>query len=327
MKQLINEFARGLKTKLNESVKKNPTPVGGSLAADKPGSPQNNQLLLVVSGMSGGGKSTALRALEDLGFYCVDNLPAALLPGFFEQIRNNPELYARVALGIDARSRGSDQQRLPEQLEQLAESGLQHRLLFLTADTRTIIKRFSETRRRHPLTFDQQALPAAIEREKTLLQPLQKRADWVIDTSEINIHQLRSQVWKYVGSEQSTMTVMLVSFAFKKGLPQDLDFVFDVRHCPNPHWIDELRGLTGRDQAVREWLESEATVQAVRDDVLGFLQRWIADIRDSQRSYLTIGIGCTGGRHRSVYLVEWLAVELRKTFASVEVYHRELNGG
>ncbi len=295
--------------------------------SELPNSGHGQQQLLVVSGMSGGGKSTALHALEDLGFYCVDNLPAALLSGFFEQIRNNPTLYAQVALGIDARSRGTDQQRLPEQLEQLAGSGLQPRLLFLTADTRTIIKRFSETRRRHPLTFDQQALPAAIEREKALLQPLQLRADWVIDTSEINIHQLRQQVWKYVGSEQSTMTIMLESFAYKKGLPQDLDFVFDVRHCPNPHWIDELRGLTGRDQAVREWLESESTVQALRDDVLGFLQRWLPEIRDSQRSYLTIGIGCTGGRHRSVYLVEWLATELRRSFASVEVYHRELNGG
>jgi UPF0042 nucleotide-binding protein len=250
-----------------------------------------------------------------------------LLPGFFEQIRNNPALYARVALGIDARSRGSDQQRLPEQLQQLADSGLQHRLLFLTADSRSILKRFSETRRRHPLTFDQQALPAAIKRERTLLQPLQALADWVIDTSEINIHQLRQQVWKYVGSEQSTMTVMLESFAYKRGLPQDLDFVFDVRHCPNPHWIDELRGLTGRDQAVREWLESDVTVQALRNDILGFLQRWLPEIRDSQRSYLTIGIGCTGGRHRSVYLVEWLAEQLRQDLSSVEVYHRELNGG
>ena len=295
--------------------------------SDLPVGGQGKQLLLVVSGMSGGGKSTALHALEDLGFYCVDNLPAALLPGFFEQIRSNPGLYARVALGIDARSRGSDQQRLPQQLEQLAESGLQHRLLFLTADTRTILKRFSETRRRHPLTFDQQALPAAIELEKALLQPLQQRADWVIDTSEINIHQLRQQVWKYVGSEQSTMTIMLESFAYKKGLPQDLDFVFDVRHCPNPHWVDELRSLTGRDREVREWLENEASVQALRDDILGFLQRWLPEIRDGQRSYLTIGIGCTGGRHRSVYLVDWLAKELRQTFTSVEVYHRELNGG
>jgi UPF0042 nucleotide-binding protein len=250
-----------------------------------------------------------------------------LLPGFFEQIRNNPVLYARAALGIDARSRGADQQRLPEQLQQLAQSGLQHRLLFLTADTRIIIKRFSETRRRHPLTFDQQALPAAIEREKSLLQPLQASADWVIDTSEINIHELRQQVWKYVGLEQSAMSITLESFAYKRGLPQDLDFVFDVRHCPNPHWIDELRGLTGQDLAVREWLENDATVQALREDVLGFLQRWLPQISASQRSYLTIGIGCTGGRHRSVYLVDWLATELREDYESVKVYHRELHGG
>lgn len=312
--------------KLNRSGKNFAAATSSPKETDTANKGQGKQQLLVVSGMSGGGKSTALHALEDLGFYCVDNLPAALLPGFFEQIRANPDLYARVALGIDARSRGADQQRLPEQLEQLAASGLQPRLLFLTADTRTIIKRFSETRRRHPLTFEQHALPAAIEQEKTLLQPLQIRADWVIDTSELNIHQLRQQVWKHVGSEQSTMTIMLESFAYKKGLPQDLDFVFDVRHCPNPHWVDELRGLTGRDQAVREWLENESTVQDLRDDILGFLQRWLPEIRDSQRSYLTIGIGCTGGRHRSVYLVEWLANELRQSFPSVEVYHRELGG-
>ena len=176
------------------------------------------QKLLVVSGLSGGGKSTALHALEDLGYYCVDNLPAALLPAFFEQVKTDPQLYARVALGIDARARGSDQQQLPTQLEQLADSGLQHRLLFLTADTRTIIKRFGETRRRHPLTFDQQALPAAIDREKSLLTAVQESADWVIDTSDTNIHELRQQVWKYVGSDQPTMTLVLESFAFKRGL-------------------------------------------------------------------------------------------------------------
>lgn len=292
--------------------------------AELPSRTQGRAQLLVVSGLSGGGKSTALHALEDLGFFCVDNLPAALLPGFFEQIRNHPGLYAQVALGIDARSRGSDQQRLPEQLDQLAQSGLQHRLLFLTADTRTIIKRFSETRRRHPLTFDRQALPAAIEHEKSLLQALQLRADWVIDTSDINIHELRQQVWKYVGSEQSTMSIVLESFAYKRGLPQDLDFVFDTRHCPNPHWIDELRGLTGLDQPVKDWLHSAETVKALRSDILSFLQRWLPEIRDSQRSYLTIGIGCTGGRHRSVYLVEWLAAQLRRDFQQVGVYHREL---
>jgi len=285
------------------------------------------QQLLVVSGLSGGGKSTALHALEDLGFYCVDNLPAALLPGFFEQILKNPDLYARVALGIDARSRGSDLQRLTEHLDQLAQSSLQHRLLFLTADTRAIIKRFSETRRRHPLTFDEQALPAAIEHEKQLLQALQARADWVIDTSDINIHELRQQVWKYVGLEQSSMTVVLESFAYKRGLPQDLDFVFDVRHCPNPHWIDELRGLTGLDQAVKDWLQSSDTMRNVHDDILSFLKRWLPEIRDSQRSYLTIGIGCTGGRHRSVFVVESLAAQLRQDYGSVQVYHRELQGG
>ena len=297
-----------------------PSTADGQAQSSETGSQQ----LLVVSGLSGGGKSTALRALEDLGYYCVDNLPAALLPGFFEQIRIDPTLYSRVALGIDARSRGSDQERLATQLDELTQSGLQHRLLFLTADARAIIKRFGETRRRHPLTFDQQALPAAIEREKDLLAPLQKRADWVIDTSDINIHELRQQVWKYVGSNTSTMTIVVQSFAFKRGLPQDLDFVFDARHCPNPHWEEDLQGLTGRDEPVREWLEQYPVVLEFRDHILSFLQRWLPDIRDSQRSYLTIGIGCTGGRHRSVYLAEKIAGQLREGDSPIVLYHREL---
>ena len=191
-----------------------------------PGQPE--RLLVLVTGMSGGGKSTALRALEDLGFYCVDNLPAALLPAFAEQVRSGPPEYARVALGVDARSRGQDLEGIPGWLRELEGTGIASQLLFLDADTKAIIKRFSETRRRHPLTSDDRALPQAIERETALLATLKDRADWVIDTSETNIHQLRRQVWKCIGAENDGMTVVLESFAFKRGVPQDVDFIFDA---------------------------------------------------------------------------------------------------
>jgi UPF0042 nucleotide-binding protein len=288
-------------------------------------SPAAQQRLVLVSGLSGGGKTTALHALEDLGYYCVDNLPAALLPNFAEQLRNDPVLYFRVAMGIDARVRGPELERIPAWLDQLGSSGLSNQLLFLTADTRAIIKRFSETRRRHPLTQDRHALPAAIEREKDLLGALQNRADWVIDTSDINIHQLRRQVWKCIGSDEQSMTVVLESFAFKRGVPQDVDFLFDTRHLPNPHWIEELRNLTGLDSAVKNWLEQDAVVNELFTDILELLQRWLPEIQKSQRSYVTIGIGCTGGRHRSVYLADRLAASLRHQFGPVVLHHREID--
>lgn len=282
------------------------------------------QQLIVVTGLSGGGKSTALHALEDLGHYCVDNLPAALLPDFAAHVRSDPVLYARVSLGVDARSRGPELEGIPGWLDELSQQGLNAQLLFVTADTRTLIKRFSETRRRHPLTRDQRALPSAIEQEKALLEPLRHRADWVIDTSDTNIHQLRGQVWKTVGEAGGGMTIVLESFAFKQGIPQDVDFVFDLRHLPNPYWMDELRNLTGSDPAVVEWLENDEAVHTQYQDIRDFLVRWLPQIARSQRSYVTIGIGCTGGRHRSVYLVERLATELRERFDPVVLHHRDL---
>ena len=286
-------------------------------------SPRVQQLVL-VSGLSGGGKSTALRALEDLGFYCVDNLPAALLPEFARQVLDNPDLYWRVSLGIDARSGGPDLERIPAWLDQMTRSGLSNQLVFLTADTRAIIKRFSETRRRHPLTRDQHALPVAIDQEKVLLAALQQRADWVIDTSDINIHQLRRQVWKCINTEAEPMTIVLESFAYKRGVPQDVDFVFDVRHLPNPHWIEELRHMSGLEQPVRQWLEQDDSVDGMFKELLGLLENWLPEIQKSQRSYVTIGIGCTGGRHRSVYLAARLAESLGHRFQPVLVHHREL---
>jgi len=280
--------------------------------------------LVLVTGLSGGGKSTALRAIEDLGFYCVDNLPAALLPEFAAQIKHGTDIYSRVALGIDARSPEQDLCEIPAWLEGLSGSGIACQMLFLDADRRAIIKRFSETRRRHPLTTDQRALPTAIEREIKLLEGLRQRADWVIDTSDTNIHQLRRQVWNCIGSGDESMTVVLESFAFKRGVPQDVDFIFDARILPNPHWIESLRDFSGLDEPVREWLDQDEAVERMIGDVLGFLRTWLPEFRRSQRSYVTVGIGCTGGRHRSVYLVDRLAKDLGADFGDVLIHHREL---
>jgi UPF0042 nucleotide-binding protein len=282
------------------------------------------QKLVLVSGLSGSGKSTALHALEDLGYYCVDNLPAAMLPAFAQQLRNDPELYSHVALGIDARAHGPDIEHIPAWLDQLADHGLPNQLLFLTADTKVLIKRFSETRRRHPLTREEHALPSAIEHEKSLLDSLAKRADWVVDTSDINIHQLRRQVWKCIGTEDQSMTIVLQSFAFKRGVPQDLDFLFDARHLPNPYWVEELRNLSGLSKPVRAWLEENSLVNKLFDDIHNFLIDWLPEIKKGQRSYVTIGIGCTGGRHRSVYLADRLEASLRQQISPVVVHHREM---
>ena len=282
------------------------------------------QRLILVSGLSGSGKSTALRALEDQGCYCVDNLPAALLKDFAEQIGKYPELYSTVALGIDARSRDPELGAIPNWLDTRNKAGLHCQLLFLTADTKAIIKRFSETRRRHPLTNDQQALPQAIEKEKKLLEPLKLRSDWIIDTSDTNIHQLKRQVWNCLGGERDSMMVVLESFAYKRGIPQDVDFVFDARNLPNPYWVEELRDFSGLDNTVSEWLESNEAVDRMYTDIEQFLLHWLPDFRDDQRSYVTVGIGCTGGKHRSVYLADRLAKRLRSDFGRILIHHREL---
>ena len=280
--------------------------------------------LVLVTGLSGAGKSTALRALEDLGYNCVDNLPAALLREFAQHVSHGPAAYSRVALGIDARSPENDLADIPRWLDSLAGTGIACQMLFLEADSKAIIKRFSETRRRHPLTGDVHALPQAIRKESDLLDGLRERADWVIDTSDTNIHQLRRQVWKCIDADNESMTIVLESFAFKRGVPQDVDFIFDARILPNPHWVESLREFSGLDEPVRKWLENDTSVERMIGDVLGFLKAWLPEFRDSQRSYVTVGIGCTGGRHRSVYLVDRLAQGLGEEFGEVLIHHREL---
>jgi len=281
------------------------------------------QDIIIVSGMSGGGKSTALNALEDLGYYCIDNLPGAMLPDFGPQLSANPELYKKVALGIDARSRESDLHVVLDWMRELNKSGLNCRLLFITAEKPVLLKRFSETRRRHPLTGSDKTLTDAIENEAHLLKPLRRASDLVIDSSHTNIHQLRRQVWNFVDRRSSDMTIVLQSFAYKLGVPQDADFIFDARILPNPHWQEALRPLTGKDKAVIAWLENDEQVGKMAQDIEAFMDTWLPLFQDAQRSYMTICIGCTGGKHRSVYLAERLARSLGKKHPNVLVHHRE----
>ena len=282
------------------------------------------QNVIIVSGMSGGGKSTALNALEDLGYYCVDNLPGELLPGFGPQLLSNPELYRKVALGIDARSREANLQEVLDWMESLRADGFNCKLLFITADKPVLIQRFSETKRRHPLTGNDQALPAAIESERELLTPLRLQADQVIDSSNTNIHQLRRQVWNFTDRRTSGLSIVLQSFAFKLGVPQDVDFMFDARILPNPYWEDELTALDGKNDRVTKWLESNDQVIRMTGDIQGFLENWLPAFQQAQRSYVTIGIGCTGGKHRSVYLAEKLGGALLKKYDNVLIHHREM---
>ena len=279
--------------------------------------------VIIVSGMSGSGKSTALNALEDLGYYCIDNLPGAMLPDFGPQMLENPDLYRKVALGIDARSRESDLLVVLDWMTWLRENGFVCKLLFITADKPVLIKRFSETRRRHPLTSSKMVLTDAIENEKDLLEPLRPHAIQVIDSSNTNIHQLRRQVWNCVDNRSGGMTIVLQSFAFKQGVPQDVDFMFDARILPNPFWQEGLKLLTGKDKAVCEWLESNPAVLKMTQDILEFMRNWLPSFQNAQRSYVTIGIGCTGGKHRSVYLAEKLAAMLDGDHDKVLVHHRE----
>ena len=281
--------------------------------------------LIIVSGLSGSGKTVALRTLEDLGYYCVDNLPAALMPAFVQAISQGPgSLQHRLAVGVDVRNRAENLNRLPEILAELARSDIGYRLVFLDTRDEVLIKRYSETRRRHPLSGDGLGLAEAIAEERRLLKPMLAIADRVVDTSDLNVHQLRRLVITEMGLTAGSLTLLFESFAYRRGVPADADFVFDARCLPNPHWDSKLRPLSGKDAPVREWLESKPEVAEFSGDLRGFLQTWLPRFESDGRSYVTICIGCTGGRHRSVYLAERLAEDFRQRYAQVLTYHREM---
>ncbi len=277
--------------------------------------------LVVLSGLSGSGKSVALNALEDAGYYCIDNIPIALLQSFVDEtLPQQDPAFSRVALCADARN-AADIPRLPLLVQELRKAGIACEVIFLQADEDVLLSRFSETRRKHPLTSDKVSLTEALEQESGLLEPIVDIADLVLDTSATNVHELRSLIGSRVADRaEGKLAILLESFGFKRGLPADADFVFDVRCLPNPYWEPTLRPLTGRDRPVREFLDNDPLVQAMVDDIASFLQRWIQSYKDSQRAYMTVAIGCTGGRHRSVYVADAVAGRLRSV-ESVQTRH------
>ena len=280
--------------------------------------------LIVLTGMSGGGKTVALRALEDLEFYCVDNLPSALLPQLVNAVIKGSNKHRRIAVGVDVRNRGTDFAHMPTVLSELAGAGVQVHLIFLDCSDAVLIKRYSETRRRHPLATRGVSLADAIVEERRLLRPLMAIAEKVIDSSELNVHQLRRLVATGYAQATEGLTLMFQSFAFRRGLPLDADFVFDARCLPNPHWHAHLRPLSGKDGPVREFLDTEPLVAEYFADTARWLDAWLPRFEQDDRSYMTISIGCTGGRHRSVYLVEKLAAHYRAHREGVLTFHREL---
>lgn len=275
--------------------------------------------LFLISGLSGSGKSVALKALEDTGYYCVDNLPAELLPALMNSLQQAGN--TRVAVSIDVRSGGSVQQ-LPHFIEQLKQRNVDIHLLFLDAQTDTLVKRFSETRRRHPLSNDQSTLPECIQRERELLTEI-SNIGHRIDTSELGANALRAWVKGFIQVDRARLTLLFQSFGFKNGIPLDADFVFDVRCLPNPHYDPILRPLSGRDTAVIDFLERVPNVQRMYDDIRSFVEDWLPCFINDNRSYLTVAIGCTGGQHRSVYLAEKLA-HYFEAQQQVLLRHREL---
>ena len=282
--------------------------------------------LIIVSGLSGSGKSVALRTLEDLGFYCVDNLPANLLPSTVADIAADAEQGRRIAVSIDVRNLTHDLSRMGQLLSEVNAAGYQTRLVFFDTEDAVLIKRFSDTRRKHPLSLRGLTLSDAIAEERKQLRPLVALADTVIDSSEMNVHQLRKRVIDEVQDHAGqAVSVLFESFAYKKGVPSDADFVFDTRCLPNPHWLPALRPLSGKDAPVRAYFEADETVRAYLAQVTAFIDAWLPRFESESRSYLTVAFGCTGGRHRSVYLAESLARHCAaRGRDKVMVHHREL---
>lgn len=283
----------------------------------------NNMHLIIVSGMSGAGKSLVLHTLEDQGYYCIDNLPLELLDHALDTERVLKR--KKIAIGIDVRSGEKYLQKLPDMVSNFKKE-FNTDVLYLYAGKSVLIKRYDETRRKHPLSNSKTTLREAIIKEYDLLLPVREIADIQIDTSTSNIYELATNIKKRIcDSEEQSFSLMFQSFGFKYGTPRDSDFLFDVRCLPNPYWIPELREYTGLDKEIKEWLASHESVTKMEHDLSTFINSWIPNIIESQRAYLTISIGCTGGHHRSVYLTEKLAKFFRKTYKkSIIVQHREL---
>jgi UPF0042 nucleotide-binding protein len=283
--------------------------------------------LLIVSALSGSGKSIALDTLEDCGYYCIDNLPLTLLEDFINHVMiNDDKTYAKTAIGIDARNQLESLANFSESLKLIRQKGIDCEIIFMQAEESTLLKRYSETRRRHPLTSYNIPLREALKIEKEMLTPIAKHANVLIDTSRTHYHQLRELIRDQIGERDFRhISLQFQSFGFKHGVPLDADFVFDARSLPNPYWIPELRSFTGKEKPVSEFLKEQPLVDEFFQDITSFLERWIPRFEAEGRSYLTVAIGCTGGQHRSVYLVDALVEHFKSPIVNVIVRHRELN--
>lgn len=282
--------------------------------------------LIIVSGLSGSGKSVALRVLEDLGYYCIDNMPAALLKSVVDEITGGERPRSELlAVGIDARNPQGSLESLPQLIAEIQQQGIATELLFLQSDDDILLRRYSETRRRHPLAEHGTALRAAIANERDMLADVLNASDLVIDTSRSSIYELADIIRARIDRRKNkTLSVMIESFGFKFGIPADADFVFDLRSLPNPYWTLELRGLTGRDDEVVRFLDDQPAFGKMFEDILAFLKSWIPQYESVNRGYLTVACGCTGGQHRSVYMTDKLAAALRGSHDLVLTRHNAL---
>ena len=282
--------------------------------------------LVILSGLSGSGKSVALHMLEDLGYYCVDNIPAGHLQGFVrETLLTGDPAYARMAVGVDARNRTEDIRAVPQTVKKLKSEGIECEIVFLHAEDSVLLKRYSESHRPHPLAGEGRSLKDAIKAERELLGPLADEADVVLDSSRTSVHELRELVRARIHRlERQALSIMFQSFGYRHGIPGDSDFVFDARSLPNPYWEPSLKTLTGRDLAVAKYLDQHELVRRFIADITAFLEYWIPKVESSNRRYLTVSIGCTGGYHRSVYVVEKLSEHFRKQGRDVLARHNEL---
>lgn len=288
--------------------------------------------LIIISGRSGSGKSAALNVLEDLGFYCINNLPLGLLPALAEQQQQTPPSekdntsLQKLAISIDARNVAQDINQFPKIINQIKQGHLHPEVLYLDANKETLMQRFSSTRRKHPLTNSDTSLDEAIEAEQVLLQPISDLADLNLDTTRLSVHELRSLIKLRIFNKNSAdMALLFQSFGFKHGIPIDADLVFDVRNLPNPYWDPSLRQFTGRDSQIIHFLEKEPLVQDMLNDIQQYLTKWLPSFEQANRSYMTVAIGCTGGHHRSVFISEALTQLFSAQFDNVQVRHRELS--
>jgi len=280
--------------------------------------------LVVISGRSGSGKSTALNVLEDMGYYCIDNLPVTLLSPLISRLAKDDSIN-RTAVGIDARNIADDLALFPEVLAGFNEKVVEVTVIYLDTASPELVKRFSETRRKHPLSSEERGLREALELESRLLDPISDLAALTIDTTNLTIHELRDEVRTRVARDTHEFALLFQSFAYKRGVPIDADLVFDVRCLPNPHWEPALKSLTGLNQPVQEFLDGQEDFAEMYQDLSAFLDQWLPKFEANNRSYLTVAVGCTGGQHRSVSMCQKLYDHYRSRFSNVQVRHRELH--